>query len=165
MNIFVLYKDGVKPIAICEDKELVLGYMIQNELDIDAYSITEFRGKKAESIALNFDELYLSHDNDTNLILTNDESIIINRIYAEEQDKLIDTIKNLEHIISYYDMKEKHKQQLLQSHELLYKISGSKKLKRKIRLIELVGDLRSNGEHTLAFIKRSLVKIVDKISI
>lgn len=157
-------KDDVKIVAISEIKEDVIMYMIQNELDIESHSIIKVKDEKAEKVCINFDELYVNYDMDIKRYLTADEAKVINFAFNEEKSKLLDTISNLEHVISYYKINKKSKKQLIKTHQILYSILEDRKLKKKIKLTEFVDILRKR-EYAVDFLKRSMAKIVDKITI
>ena len=142
MKLWVLVKDGVKVIAISEDEESVINYILQNELSLDEYSYFKVKGKEAEKFAINYEDEYLIHDDELDKVFTRSEWLVVSSTIEEERARILTTLSDLEHYIKYYSMGKKEKKVLLKAHSILHPNREVKNLKKSIKLHELINFLR-----------------------
>lgn len=142
MNIYVIYEiSNHKIVGFSEHKEDVLQYILVKNLSDEKFKFTKVKKKMAERIMLDFEDLYIEHDEELDMVLTRIEHAIVNDILEEERSRLRTTIADLEHYISNYSYSKKEKSILLKAHKIVSSTRKKKKLKHVIQLDNFVGFL------------------------
>lgn len=134
MIIWALINDRGNIIAITEEHADVVEYLIVRRFP-DSYFITEITNKNIiEKLLIEYDNLYLEHDELMDFIGTRDEQKIIDGILREESSRLSMVIKDLSFIKNNYDLDREDIDTLRRTLHILKEIDKPKKFRKIFRL-------------------------------
>lgn len=141
MKLFVIIqiKSG-KIVAISESKKDTINYMLAKKFPEDEYFYTKVKKeKRANDILIDFDDLYLEHDEELDMVLTRVELQMIGDILGEERGRIKSTLFDLEHYLKNYSFSKKEKSTLLKTHKILSSAKKKKNLKKVLDLEIFIG--------------------------
>jgi hypothetical protein len=164
MKLCILVKDGVKIVGISEDEETIIGYLLQNNLSLDEYGYYKVKGDEAEKVAINFEDEFLIHDIELDMIFTHMEWKIVSDTINEEKSRIKTTLSDLEHYIKFYRMSKKERTVLLQAHSILHSNKKFEKLKKTINLSEFI-DFLTNRKTISDLFKTTTKKASDLLKV
>lgn len=163
MKVFIIYNNKSNTVmAITEDKKLAEIYVDQNNWKNDQYQIVKIVGDTANRCLIDYDELYLEFDDDIDKVLTQAESEIIGRILQEEQSRIDDTLKDIHHYLTNYQLKPKERTVLEEANDTLQKLKKKKHIRRAVNINTFV-HLMTNDKHFIDVIRESLYETGEKI--
>lgn len=141
MKVFVIIKrDDGKVVAISESKKDVLNYMIEKRFTDEDYFWAKIKKEKvANQLLIDFDDLYLEHDEYLDMVLTRVELQMIHDVIGEEKARIESTLFDLEHFLKNYSFNKKEREVLVKAHDILDKAKKKKKLKKVIDLEQFIG--------------------------
>jgi hypothetical protein len=141
MKVFVIIQqDTGKVVAVSESKKDTVNYMLSKGFKETEYFFTKIKNSAtANELLINFDDLYLEHDEMLDMVLTRVELQMIHDIISEERGMLKSTIHDLEHYLKNYSFSKKEKSILLKAHKILESSTKKKKLRKIIDLDNFIG--------------------------
>jgi len=141
MKLFVIIQtSSQKVVAISESSKDVQNYMLQKEFDTEEYFCSKIKKEKhINGLLVDFDDLYLEHDDELDMVLTRVELQMVRDIIGEERGRISSTLLELEHYIKDYNLKKKEKKTLLEAYEILHSARSKKRLKKVINLKQFIG--------------------------
>ena len=144
MKLFVILHKG-EVVAISEEKKDVVNFMKAKKFGPD-HILTKVKGKTAERVILDFEDLYLEHDEKLDMVLTRMELRILDDIIGEEKSRIATTIADLKHYLRNYKMSKKEKSVLKKALKIMESTKKTKRLKKTLKLDEFFGIMgRSKG--------------------
>lgn len=140
MKLFVIIHNQSGEItAIAESKKLTKMYFERKSFDPINYSIYAVKEEDIiNAMLIHYDELYIEHHEDIDLILTRAEYTIIEEIIGEEIYKVRQTKINLQHFLDNYELKSSESKVLKEALAIVKKISKRKRFTKLIQLDKFV---------------------------
>lgn len=142
MKVFVLLKENREVFAISEEEQDILQYIESRKLSETEFDYIVLKDESAERICMDFEDLYLEHDDTMDIIMTRAELRIVRDIFDEERVRIKTAMDELEHIISHYKLGKKSRLRLLKAHSTLSSLAKPKKLKKAIQLDDFIEFMR-----------------------
>jgi hypothetical protein len=138
VKVYTIIQEATgKIVAISESKEDTIDYMLAKNFNENEYFYIKItKEKHANPILIDFDDLYLEHDKELDMVLTRVELQMIYDILGEEKGRIKSTLFDLEHYIKNYSFGKKEKKILMKAHAIL---DSTKKKKRLMKVIDLDG--------------------------
>lgn len=140
MKLFVILQTSTgKVVAISESKKDTENYIKAKGFG-DDYFFTKIKNNKhCNDLMIDFDDLYLEHDEFLDMVLTRVELQMIGDILQEEKYRITSAMKDLEHMITNYSFGKKQKSILKKAYAVLDSTKKKKKLLKVIDLDQFIG--------------------------
>lgn len=140
MKLFaIIHNESGEITAIAESKKLIKLYFERKSFDPINYSIYSIKEEDIiNTMLIHFDELYIEHHEDIDLVLTRAEYTVIEEIIGEEIYKVRQTKINLQHFLDNYDLKSSEVNVLKDAVNVVKKISKRKRFTKLIQLDKFV---------------------------
>lgn len=141
MKLFAVIEAKTNKVkAISESREDVINYMITKGFNEEEYFFIKIKKEKhINELLLQYDDLYLEHDEYLDMVLTRAELSLVNEIIEEEKSRIESVLDELEHIIKNYTMSKKEKEKLAKAYNILHSIKKKKRLKSVIGIDKFLG--------------------------
>jgi hypothetical protein len=141
MKIYAIIQEASgKVVAISESKKDTALYMLEKNFSDRDYFFTKIKNDKlANDMLFDFDDLYLEHDAELDMVLTRVELQMIHDILGEERGRIRSTLVDLEHYLKNYSFSKKEKKLLIKAHDLLSSAKKKKNLRHVLDLDVFIG--------------------------
>lgn len=139
MKLFVLTTFN-KVIAISESKKDMEAYIASKKYPSDTHYFVKIKKEKhIDDLMFQYEDLYLEHDDELDMVLTRVENQMIHSIIDEQRERIGTTIDDLQHYISNYKFSKKEKSVLLEAYKILESSKKKKKIRKVINLENFIG--------------------------
>lgn len=141
MKLFAVIEAKTNKVkAISESRKDVINYMITKGFNEKEYFFIKIKKEKhINDLLLQYEDLYLEHDEYLDMVLTRAELSLVNEIIEEEKSRIESVLDELEHIIKNYTMSKKEKEKLTKAYNILHSIKKKKRLKNVIGVDKFLG--------------------------
>jgi hypothetical protein len=141
MKLFVIVERKTNKVkAISESKKDTVNYMITKGFNEKEYFFIKIKKEKhINELLLQYEDLYLEHDEYLDMVLTRAELSLVDEIIAEERSRIESVLNELGHMIKNYHMSSKEKDKLNKAYKILHSIKKKKRLKSVIGVDKFLG--------------------------
>jgi len=161
MKLFVILENQKDIVAISEEEEDVARFIIARNLK---YTYIRVKGKVAEQIAIQYDDVYLEHDPKLDVVATRIEHKVLQEVIQSEKYRIMNTSEDLRHYISDYKLDKKSKSTLKKALAIMESMEKTKRLRKVIEIENFVGFL-NRSKHVFELFTNKVMETADKMYI